>query len=452
MKPLVIIHGWNDEAKSFTALADALRQHTGRKVKHIWLGNYTSLDDDVHISDLGAALTRAWAASQLPDKPKSVDVIVHSTGGLILRYWMAQHYTAAGLASPVNNLVMLAPANFGSPLAHKGRAFYGRVLKGFGSDKPLETGEHILKALEVASPFSWQLAEADLLGQSVFTPTRVRTTVIIGNSGYDGISSIANERGSDGTIYLAAANLNCAKIEADFASDPQKPTLHSSQTPERECAFLALDKHDHSSIALKDFHHKGNAELIDAIAQALAISNGNDYQSWVDQCRARTKALMQSYAKRRDDYKHGYQNTVFRVRDDQGNEVCDYVIEFYQKSQRGVLNKKTRELNAKAIAKVHAYKDNPSYRSFMINCTLLHTLIDEKGENLRISLSAIPDLHHEKTLAGYWSFQDKDIGHLELNHETIKTLFVANRTLLINITLKRENKQELLMLHGADHW
>ena len=452
MKPLVIIHGWNDEAKSFTALANALLQHTGRKVEHIWLGNYTSLDDDVHISDLVAALGRAWVSSQLPDKAKSVDVIVHSTGGLILRSWIAQQYTGIGLTPPINNLVMLAPANFGSPLAHKGRAFYGRVLKGFGSDKPLETGEHILKALEIASPFSWQLAEADRITHTVYNPTQVRTTVIIGNCGYDGISSIANERGSDGTIYLAGASLNCARVEADFASNPQQPTLRTMATPADECAFLVLDKHDHSSIALKEPRHKGNPELIDAIATALAVRNGTDYRAWVKQCQSRTHALMDKYANRRDDYKHGYQNTVFRVRDDQGNEVTDYVIEFYQKTHRGVLNQKTRELNAKAIAKVHAYQDNASYRSFMINCTQLHAMINEKGENLRISLSAMPDLHHEKTLAGYRSFQDKDIGHLELNHQSIKTLFVANRTLLINITLKREHKQKLLTLQGADHW
>ena len=75
---------------------------------------------------------------------------------------------------------MLAPANFGSPLAHKGRALLGRAIKGFGSG--FETGTHILRSLEMASPYTWELAERDRFGANVFSRDGVRCTVIVGNS------------------------------------------------------------------------------------------------------------------------------------------------------------------------------------------------------------------------------------------------------------------------------
>ena len=216
MKPLVIIHGWSDDSSSFVNLAEQISNETGREIESIFLGNYVSLDDDVQMSDIVSALSRAWTKKKLPIQAKGVDVIVHSTGGLVIRDWMASKWVNKGKKPPVNNLVLLAPANFGSPLAHKGRAFYGRVVKGFSSEKKFETGTHVLKALEMASTYSWDLAEIDRFNKNCFGASRVRATTIIGNTGYSGISSIANANGSDGTVYCAAANLNCHSLKIEF--------------------------------------------------------------------------------------------------------------------------------------------------------------------------------------------------------------------------------------------
>ncbi|MGV8690956.1 hypothetical protein ACV35Z_33425, partial [Pseudomonas aeruginosa] len=48
-------------------------------------------------------------------------------------------------------------------LAHKGRSFIGRVLKGWNRFVG-QTGTQVLKGLELGSPYSWQLAERDLFG------------------------------------------------------------------------------------------------------------------------------------------------------------------------------------------------------------------------------------------------------------------------------------------------
>lgn len=450
MKPLVIIHGWSDSEDSFIPLAEALERETGRPVEQLWLGSYVSLDDDVRMQDLVRGLQRAWKARELPLKARSVDVIVHSTGGLILRDWMDSQYMARGRKPPVNNLVMLAPANFGSPLAHKGRAFFGRVMKGFQSRKRFQTGTHILKALEMASPYSWELAQRDRFSANAFSASGVRCTVIVGNTGYSGISSLANEDGSDGTVYVATANLDCDYLQLHFPPGARQPKLRAPRHSRGETAFLVLDGHTHGSVALKDPEHAGNRTLLKHIARALEISNAGAFREWVTQCEKQTRRVVKRHAGDSDSHKHAYQNTVIRVRDDRGFDVSDYVLEFYQDVEKGLWDRLAELFNKRAVSKVHACKDNAAYRSFMIDCTELHRILDEEGEALKISLSAMPDLNDEKNLVGYRSFENDDIGCLALGPERIRQFFSANRSLLIDIMLTREQKDELFTLQGLE--
>jgi pimeloyl-ACP methyl ester carboxylesterase len=450
MKPLVIIHGWSDYAESFVALADALEEKTNRTVENIWLGNYISLDDDVQMSDLVKGLALAWKDHKLPVKARGADVIVHSTGGLIIRDWMNTYYVAKGEKPPVNNLVMLAPANYGSPLAHKGRAFYGRVLKGFKSRKRFQTGTQILKALEMASPYSWELAQRDRFAKNVFSSAGVRATVIVGNTGYGGISSLANEDGSDGTVYVSTANLDCDYLMIDFPSLPKQPKARPIKASKGASAFLVVDEHNHSSVALKDEDHDGNTTLLRSIVKALNMPNAADFNKWIKSCNTKTRSVMRKYEDDDDEYKHGFQNTVFRVRDDQGFDVTDYVIEFYNDANLGIFDRFAELFNKRVLSKVHTFGDNPAYRSFMINCTELYKLIDEDGESLRISLSAMPDINDDKNMVGYRTFEDNDIGCIELGPKEIKQYFKPNRTLFVDIKLTREQKKELFTIRRVD--
>jgi triacylglycerol esterase/lipase EstA (alpha/beta hydrolase family) len=52
---------------------------------------------------------------------------VHSTGSLVLRAWLT-HY--ADRRDRLKHFIGLAPANFGSPMAHKGRSWLGAIFKG----------------------------------------------------------------------------------------------------------------------------------------------------------------------------------------------------------------------------------------------------------------------------------------------------------------------------------
>lgn len=450
MKPLLIIHGWSDEADSFVALASAIETASNRTVLSVFLGNYVSLDDDVQMKDLVNGLQRAWQQQKLPTDTKSIDVIIHSTGGLVIRDWMDTHYSAKGLKPPINNLLMLAPANFGSPLAHKGRALYGRVIKGFNAKKRFQTGTHILKALEMASPYSWELAQRDRFQDNAMTATGVRTTVIVGNTGYSGISSLANELGSDGTVYVATANLNCAAIEVSFPAGDRRPQFNAIRKSRGDTAFLLMDDFNHSSIAYKDHKHAENDALLGFILRALEISNTENFKKWIQDCDDHTAAVLALHGEARDSHKHGFQNTVFRVRDDQGFDVQDYVIEFYNDTAKGDDDRLAELFNKEAVVKVHAHKDNGSYRSFMIDCSALYRIIAAQDQVLNISISAMPDLNEERNLVGYRSFGNQDIGQLTLSAEGVRNFFIPNRTLFIDITLTRQHKDELFWIKTLD--
>lgn len=440
MTPIVIIHGWSDNSSSFTKLAKRLKKETGRMVEEIWLADYVSLDDDVTMKDIVTAMQSAWKSSSLPTKSNSVDVIVHSTGGLVIRDWMST-YWPDGKKPPVRNLLMLAPANFGSPLAHKGRSIMGRVVKGWSSDKTFQTGEHILKALEMASPYSWQLAQRDRFSPGAFNQGGVRCTVIVGNSGYSGISSLANEDGSDGTVYVATANMNCAGINLNVARDTGDITATSIKLSSGKTAFLILDGFDHGTITGNDSLPK---KLLEPILQALNITK-TGFSAWCRQCEAKCEKVRIKYSKSKDPEYHAFQNTVFHVVDDSGIPITDFVLEFY--GQFTDLKDKWAKLFNKHIAKKkHAYGDDKSYRSFMIDTTSLNQLIDKVSESLMFSLSALPDVTNDNNMVGYKSFGENDIKQLELKQSDLKKYFSPDRTLFITIILPRYQKDALFEL------
>ncbi len=360
--------------------------------------------------------------------------------------WVDTVFTRRGKKPPIQNLVMLAPANFGSPLAHKGRAIYGRVIKGFNAGKRFQTGEKILRALEMASPYSWHLAERDRLLKNPFGGTGIRTTVIVGNTGYRGISSLANELGSDGTVYVSTANLDCAAVEIRFPAGDRAPKASAIRTARNPSAFVVLDGFNHSAVALKEPDHPDNAQLLSFILDALALRSASEYAQWRERCDAHTARVMARHADDTEAHRHGFQNTVFRVRDDQGFDVQDYVIEFYSDTEKGNDDRLAEEINKKALVKVHVNKENPAYRAFMFDCHVLHSLLRASGETLKLSLSALPDLQEARNLVGYRSFGTRDIGQLALDADAAEQFFQANRTLLVDIVLTREQKDALFWI------
>ena len=442
-RPIVILHGWSDTSASFEPLARLLRARLKEQdVSIISLADYISMEDEVRFDDVVTAMQTAWEKHKLPKKKGSVDAIVHSTGGPVIRDWLQRNYTPG--RAPIKHLLMLAPANFGSPLAHKGRSFLGRVWKGFFTKQPegepFETGTHILKGLELASPYTWQLAERDRFGRGgeMYQRGNVLCTVLVGNTGYGGIRAIANEDGSDGTVRPSTANMNCVRINAVFQANPDETGHDLSYDMEDSSgttAFGVMDGHDHSSIKL--FHRSSNSlrqvertrrdgALFADIVKALTIED-EAFGEWCDELEERNRK------------RHGFQNTVVRVVDQFGVGVNDYLLEFYEKDDDKEIVAET--FHSSAIQGVHKYSDDASYRSVYVDCTQLRKTIDKVGEFLSVSVTASPEIS-ERTPVGFKTLADDDIGGIRIKHDDIDKFFAPHRTALVTLQLPRQQTEE----------
>lgn len=446
---LIIIHGWSDSYTSFKTLSAKLASPEpdgiSADIRHVRLGDYVSLDDQVNYEDLAEAMERAWVKQEFPKDPHSVDVVIHSTGGLVIRHWLTRYYTPE--TAPVKRLLMLAPANFGSPLAHTGRSMIGRALKGWKGTRLFETGSYILKGLEIASSYSWHLADKDLFGdQHYYGPGRILCTVLVGNTGYTGISALANQPGTDGTVRVSTANLNAVRFELDF-TDPARDVLPSQFDSQEGTAFGITDQEDHSSIAAKGGGPRRKLTW-KLICKALKISD-NEFVAWQQQLEQHNKVVTKQAEKRRSHYSNSFQNTVIRVIDNHGSPVTDYVIELFANDDKGQRNRnRTQRLQEHAINKVHAWSGDASYRSFLINCTELYKILDKPEDHLNISLTASPELSNG--LVGYKTYTDDDISTLSLDQHQLRVLFQPHRTVLITILLKRYQKEEVFSFKPAN--
>ena len=439
---LVIIHGWSDTHQSFARLGRRLvSDGVIPSVTHVRLGDYVSLDDDVTFDDLIHALQVAWKKEQLPTAPRSVDVVVHSTGGLVVRHWMTTFFKPS--TNPIKRLLMLAPANFGSPLAHKGRSFVGRIVKGFKSERRFHTGTHILKGLELASPFSWELSQRDRFGSETwYGPGRLLCTVLVGTSGYSGISAAANENGTDGTVRVSTAHLNPALVTFDFSVDPQKPKF-SFQEANGTTAFARISNDNHSTIALKDNGPK-HPRTLDFIKEALQVTDGT-FPAFVDRLDAFSDAERVAGAARL--FTQAYQNTVVRLTDNMDAFVSDYFLEVFAKDKDGkkVDDRLTRVIQEDVFEKVHAYGDNAAYRSLLFNTTALYDKVVARGLPLFVSVTAIPDIGKTKTV-GYSTFGYEDIGSIKLTPDRLRKLFQPDRTVLVDMKLLREQTEKVFRI------
>ncbi|HWE77295.1 MAG TPA: hypothetical protein VG270_02140 [Pseudolabrys sp.] len=167
---LVLIHGYSDEGKSFATWREKLKDDY-EKTEQICICDYVSLTNEVTIKDLaeGFDLALKLRAGLSNDEP--FDAIVHSTGMLVLRTWLTSY---ASRRNRLKHLIGIAPATFGSPLAQKGRSWIGAVFKGnrhLGPDF-MAAGDRILDGLELASPYTWNLAQKDLFGSTTYYDTQ----------------------------------------------------------------------------------------------------------------------------------------------------------------------------------------------------------------------------------------------------------------------------------------
>lgn len=447
----VIIHGWSDCSESFQHLKKCLTAEGLGGVRDIFYADYQSREDNVTFDDVVGGLNDALGAQGLLDG-RPFNVVVHSTGGLVIRHWIWRYWRDRIDECPVKNLVMLAPANFGSPLAHRGKSFLGRLFKGrWKIGDMLEVGQNLLSGLELASPHQWHLAHRDLLGdQCFYSGDRVRLTVLVGLDDYEGLRGWVNKPGTDGTVVIAGTPLNAIKVTLDFTKG-RGPVCWEIGKNVAQFGFGVLPGYDHGSIvSVFDGHRdKPDDVLIRHTLSALRVRTPKQFDKHVD---ALEKVTREAYdAGPRDEDAKGpppvFQQFLLHAVDDQGASIRDFTLEFFVRrtdradddnkvlTGRGSTQKErelSEEVNKCMCGEFHTFREDASFRRMLVDIAAVAPLVPE-GYLLAMRL------HVPKIDRGiyYDTVNTQDVVIWEPGAEDGPTFFFPNTTTLVELVVDR---------------
>ena len=475
---MLIVHGWSDTYESFEPLKDLLVA-AGYQTTQVFLGTYASMRDDVTFDDLATGLQRRFEElgekGTLTLEPFSLDIIVHSTGGPVVRHWL-NHYLIdvcrGDLARcPVRSLIMLAPANFGSRLAAQGKSALAKLFKG-GMENGFQTGKRILEGLELGSPVLWRIAEGDLFVGERRYPCTAKGPFVYVMSGTDTYGHLkgfvakgANENGSDGTIRAAAASLNSIKVDLNFTR-PTRPDARIVLQPNEPFAFRVMPGMNHTTIVPKGPSAQAGATFA-RIRQCLAVSTPEEYKALTNEWEAETKAFFEGErAKDPRDSVDPHQQFVVRVKDEIGNDVTDYRMEFHvvdhtiqhsswQGDDPDNILAKLREyqdltvfLQDEVLLDVQPHSVNPSYRTFFVNLRQLDVLRQRLRANGRrpfiaMNVDAVPrgqGLTYDTDRLRYFPVEVS----LSAGNGRELTFFKESTSTLVDITLQGVQGPEVI--------
>lgn len=353
-RPIVLIHGYSDQGASFKRWKEILLGQ-GYAEQDIHVCTYQSLTNEINIKDIAEALDRALTARI--GAGTEFDAIVHSTGMLVIRQWLIAHAARRG---QLKRLIALAPATFGSPLAHRGRGLMGAIFKGSKRPGPdfLEAGDLVLDGLELGSRFTWDLTHRDLICETPIFGTGPDTPYVFifcGTSAYKGLRQLVNEPGTDGTVRWAGCALTTQKIVIDLTRDDvhkpddQRVVLGdiAGQTTLPMPTWL-IEGVNHGTIM-----EKPTERLIRLVTAALKVTDEGAFTAWQAAARDETGAEEANCKE--------WQQFVLRAVDERGDPINDYYVEMFHIDANGETQPIDFDLDA------HVYRADPSLRCFHVN-------------------------------------------------------------------------------------
>jgi len=352
---VLFLHGWSvtsDESYGELpeALVEAARQ-TGDPIQihQIFLGRYISFQDEIELFDIARAFEQALYDAVGPeiDAGEKIACISHSTGGPVLRVWLDLFYGAEDLgSSPISHAVMLAPANHGSALAVLGKKRVGRIRAFFNGVEP---GTRVLNWLELGSQGQWDLNAATTtyrIPEAGFYPF-VLTGQRIDTAWYDFLNSYTAERGGDGVIRVAGANMNYTLVRLVQTDEPVGREA-TDQTVEN-ATHLDVDETSRPPATamgvLPDASHVGTAfgimgnvtaanhadhPVVEEILKCLRVETGDAYAARIRELAELTEFSQQKDADERkrnrddDGSPSRFSMLVFRITDDRGWPIEDF--------------------------------------------------------------------------------------------------------------------------------
>lgn len=449
--PVVFVHGYSDKGASWAAWRDIVRRRLNLGNADLRTCTYVSLNNEVTIKDLAEAFDRALGTQGGLDPEQPFDAIVHSTGMLVVRSWLAADPLRG---KRLKRLIALAPATFGSPLAKKGRSWLGSVFKGnkhLGPDF-LEAGDRILDNLELASAFSWALAEEDVFA----TPPRYDggtdtpyVFVFCGTGTYAGLRKLVDKPGTDGTVRRAGCGMNVRAIELDMTERGMVARRTSAD------AAGAKDPQPHRIVADKWFnvsipvHLVGDPDQPDEVNHATILSNpsaelqdlvvaafemtapGSDadagYRAWLEKADAEGRFNKLS---------EQYQQFIVHAVDERGDPITDYNVQLFR------IDGGEHRID-QFDAEVDVHTADPSYRCFHVDVAdlLPNEGRSAPGLSIRIIASSgtpyvgyIGHGFEEQTEPGSWD------ASLRFESDMLKAIdfFRPYTTTLIRLYLERQ--------------
>jgi pimeloyl-ACP methyl ester carboxylesterase len=462
---LLIVHGYSDGSTSFTALGDFLIKQGVYAESDVYYLDYSSMDDEATFHDFADKLD---TDHRLRLGGQRVDVICHSTGSLVVRAWLALHAERNRRRRldedcPIDRLLCFAPANFGSDLAGLGQSFLGKFRTTFFNSNSrkedfLESGKVVLRGLEPASPFQWELSfNYDLHGgASYFSEKRNESQrcypfVLAAGEAYGGVEAkLVKQRampGTDGTVRIAGTSLNTRGCSLDFRT-AGPALLWWQDTKFDRIPFAVFAGFNHGSII--NPATPGFMELDGPGTMALAILKGKTTTS-LDEYRqfGRTfdEVSERNYARMPTERKTRYQQFFFRVRDDVDHLVDDYFIDFYVLGQDNKPHEKlTLQFDEDFKSQVTVHSTTRSHRVIMMNCSRLaefHQALKAEGAKLILEVtgvSALPDVRYMKSTFVVYDPLAPSKGEPDLLY--------PNTTTLVDVILNRRQTDKLAVITG----
>jgi len=460
----LIIHGWSDCSSSFKKLKDYLVENKVGTVQTILYADYESREDNITFNDVIDGLNDQMKKNGIIDadgnKLKDVNVIVHSTGGLVIRHWIWQYYandTQRIDQCPVKRLVMLAPANFGSPLAHRGKSFLGSLFKGrWKIGDFLEVGRNLLNGLELASPYQWDLAHEDVLGgKAYYNRNKIQTTILVGLNDYEGLRGWVNKPGTDGTVVIAGTSIDTAKLVLDFSRPPEETGKAHYEwaftKPPDDFAFGVIDGVDHGSIVDPTSPKSGNKGIVGGfVLRALKTKTPQEFAKLVDDLEAYTDYSYQQTSKPK------YQQFVLHAVDDLGDPIRDFTIEFFifraAQMSKGLVNETTLDKQERALSQeahelltrgFHTNQSDSSFRRFLVDLAEIRAFL-QKAENTLDDKPALSMRVHVPKVDDGIQYETKYLQNVVI-HDTSgklkapKNFFYENTTTFIELRVNRFN-------------
>lgn len=420
-----LVHGYSvTNTETYQSLHRKLAQY-GYQLHEVFLGRYVSLDDEVTVPDLARAMHNelrrhlgkgAWAGQRF-------HIITHSTGALVARHWIADHYEGKyAKGRPLRNLVMLAGPQFGSRLAHQGKSMLARI-KFWG-----DTGKRVLTELELGSAGLWRLNE-QWCDTSIWKGKGIRPFCLVGASAHPGfltrtLVSATNEKGSDGVVRAAAANLNHRRYEVDLVANSARRAGEITGVP-----FGVLAPYEHSGEkngimnSITSVVTRQNHQALDLILKCLAVSNDQQYS----QVRTALHNVSATTAKE----KGSFAQLDFRIRDANDRPVEDYSI-LIGHPQAGV-----DELRPAKIV-THTHRNRVTENHFTVFLDMKR-VDPAKVYALKITAeSHTPLVSYDH--AWYPTYKAGKI------HE----LLIDSQTTLVDVKLSRDPQPGLFVFHAGD--